>query len=79
MDTIRLIFAIAIHCSYVILSILNYTFVLLMVVFNECSLIQLNTCDLLREKGPTAVKRCFKMQLTAFCLKMLCNIFTFAS
>ena len=50
-----------------------------MVVFNECSLIQLNTCDLLREKGPTAVKRCFKMQLTAFCLKMLCNIFTFAS
>ena len=40
-----------------------------MVVFNECSLIQLNTCDLLREKGPTAVKRCFKMQLTAFSLR----------
>ena len=32
-------------------------------------------CDLLREKGPTAVKRRFKMQLTAFCRKMLCNIF----
>ena len=36
-------------------------------------------CDLLREKGPTAVKRRFKTQLTAFCRKMLCNIFTFAS
>ena len=35
--------------------------------------------DLLREKGPTAVKRRFKTQLTAFCRKMLCNIFTFAS
>ena len=33
-------------------------------------------CDLLREKGPTAVKRRFKTQLTAFCRKMLCNIFT---
>ena len=36
-------------------------------------------CDLLREKGPTAVKRRFKTQLTAFYRKMLCNIFTFAS
>ena len=33
-------------------------------------------CDLLREKGPTAVKRRFKMELTAFALYMLCNIFT---
>ena len=36
-------------------------------------------CDLLREKGPTAVKRRFKTQLTAFCRKMLCKIFTSAS
>ena len=36
-------------------------------------------CDLLREKGQTAVKRRFKTQLTAFCRKMLCNIFTSAS
>ena len=36
-------------------------------------------CDLLREKGPTAVKCRFKTQLNAFCRKMLCNIFTSAS
>ena len=36
-------------------------------------------CDLLREKGPTAVKRRFKTQLTAFSLYMLCNIFTSTS
>ena len=36
-------------------------------------------CDLLREKGPTAVKRRFKTQLTAFALYMLCNIFTSTS
>ena len=35
-----------------------------------------NKCDLLREKGPNAVKRRFKTQLTAFSLKMLRNIFT---
>ena len=29
---------------------------------------QLEICDLLREKGPTAVKRRFKTQLTAFSL-----------
>ena len=34
-----------------------------------------NICDLLREKGQTAVKRRFKAQLTAFALYMLCNIF----
>ena len=33
-------------------------------------------CELLPEKGPTAVKRRFKTQLSAFCRKMLCNIFT---
>ena len=30
----------------------------------------LNVCDLLREKGPTAVKRRFRTQLTAFSLYM---------
>ena len=44
-------------------------------LFRRCK----GICDLLREKGPTAVKRRFKTQLTAFCRKMLCNIFTFAS
>ena len=39
----------------------------------------LHICDLLREKGPTAVKRRFKTQLTAFALYMLCNIFTSTS
>ena len=38
-----------------------------------------NKCDLLREKGPNAVKRRFKTQLTAFSLYMLCNIFTSTS
>ena len=38
-----------------------------------------NSCDLLQEKGPTAAKRRFKTQLTAFSLYMLCNIFTSAS
>ena len=37
------------------------------------------TCDLLREKGQTPVKRRFKTQLTAFSLQMLCNVFTSAS
>ena len=36
-------------------------------------------CNLLREKGPTAAKRRFKTQLTAFALYMLCNIFTSTS
>ena len=36
-------------------------------------------CDLLREKGPTAVKHRFKTQLTAFSVQMLCNIFTSVS
>ena len=36
-------------------------------------------CDLLREKGPTAVKHRFKTQLTAFFLYRLCNIFTSTS
>ena len=43
------------------------------------NLISENICDLLREKGPTAVKRRFKTQLTGFCRKLLCNIFTSAS
>ena len=33
-----------------------------------CIYIYKDICDLLREKGPTAVKRRFKMQLTAFSL-----------
>ena len=33
-------------------------------------------CELLWEKGPTAVKCRFKTQLTAFSLYMLCNIIT---
>ena len=33
-------------------------------------------CDLLREKGPTTIKRSFKMQLTAFFMWMLFNITT---
>ena len=37
------------------------------------------TCDLLREKGQTPVKRRFKTQLTAFSLQMLCNVFTSVS
>ena len=48
----------------------------------SCKIIRENLyaiCDLLWEKGPTAVKRCFKTQLTAFCRKMLCNIFTSVS
>ena len=32
------------------------------------SIIGLTKCDLMREKGPTAVKRHFKMQLTPFSL-----------
>ena len=41
--------------------------------------VTMSICDLLREKGPTAVKRRFKTQLTAFSLYMLRNIFTSTS
>ena len=34
-----------------------------------------HVCDLLREKGPIAVKRCFKTQLTAFSLYTLCHLY----
>ena len=38
-----------------------------------------NIFDLLREKGPTAVKCRFKTQLIAFFLQMLRNTFIYAS
>ena len=41
--------------------------------------VSFSICDILREKGPTTVKRRFKRQLTAFSLQMLCTSFTSAS
>ena len=48
-----------------------------------CSVLEifnfLPICDLLREKGPTAIKRRFKTQLNAISIWMLCNIPTSTS
>ena len=66
------------YCSMHIYNISYYS-LLLSGISLFVSIHSITICDLLREKGPTAVKRRFKTQFTAFCRKMLCNIFTSAS
>ena len=56
----------------------NIVLVFLLLTLNK-SVSAGKICDLLREKGPTAIKRRFKTQLNTFSIWMLCNITTSTS